>query len=376
MKIFAATRLMNNLAIRVDGNKHIGLGHIFRCLNFADFVKDQGNVVHFYMLESSLNPVVRRFLDQKGFPWIVVSPDHDPWQEDFSVLLHYLNRNHHDSILVDLIIPDQGDDDLNQNQEFRPMDAEMELQQLSGLGIPVFAISDQFDKVCLEADIIINTCPCQQVEWYSDDLQTRYLLGPEYYILAQPFKRFCDIPRTFTRAIPKIVTFCGGNDHRGFTEIILNSLQPIREDITLEVIVGAATPNGEQIAERLNSQGITAYFGIDDVAPVLFDADFAVSTSGNTLFDLAALGTPFAAVSTRERQRQTARFFQSTGNGVDLGRDPKEIISGLREAARTIIFNKEKLAEMSRRGRKLVDGSGAERIMAVMNAVIHNRPRN
>ncbi len=361
---------MKKIGIRVDGNEHIGLGHFFRCYHIASFLKEKAIDVHFLMLESSLTDTSMDFLASGGFSYKIVSTAHDPWQEDFIKLKKLIRQNQYDSILVDLIIPDKEDYDLNRNSEFRPINVSEELFKIYEMDIPVFAISDQFDKMVLEPDLIINTCPAQKNQWYQGITKTTYLLGPTYYVLPRSFRKYATAPKIFKRDIPKVVIFCGGNDHRGFTDIILKTLNTSLSDITLEVIIGAATPNGKGIAQSIQDQGVKAHFCLPDLAAVLFDADFVISTSGNTLFDLAALGVPAAALSTRKRQHVTAKFFETNGSCIDLGLEKHKIEQNLSKIVQPIILNRDRLKEMSLNGRKFVDGLGADRLIKEMKKAI------
>jgi len=363
---------MNRLAIRVDGNRHIGLGHFFRCIYLSHYLKEiEKTEVHFFMLKSSLNPQIRRFLEKESLPYTVISREDDPWREDYGAFQKRLEIGKYDGIVVDLLVPDPCDDDLNKNQEFQPLNVHNVLQILSRVGAPILAFSDQFDKVSLKADLIVNTCPTQKGEWYKGIKTTKYLLGPDYYILAPSLGKLTDISKTFERDRPKVVAFFGGNDHRGFTEVILKGLDKFLHELEFEIIVGAATPNGHQKAKDILKRGIRSYFAVADMAPIFFNADFAISASGNTLFDLAALGVPSATVFTRQRQRLTAKFFEEKGCSIDLGANKKEIIKGLEMIVHTVLKDTSKLEKMSVRGKAIVDGRGSDRLIKEMVRIIN-----
>ena len=349
------------LAVRVDGNRHIGLGHFFRCLHLATFLRGRSWEVVFFVLESSRGEVVSTFLEEAGIPAVTVSRPGRPWEPDDDAFLRRVSEGRFDCALTDLLQCDSGDDDLLHNGEFIPADVEGLLARLGDAGTPVMALSDRFDPVRLRADAVVNTCPAQRPEWYAGSA-VRHLLGPEYYFLPPSFREPAVRPRVFAPERPLVVVFCGGNDHRGFTPILLEGLEPYRERLRVEVVLGAATPDGDRVAAGYEARGYPCRFKVRDMAPVLAGADFVVSASGNTLFDLAALGTPSGAVSTRERQRVTARFFEQAGASLDFGLDAAEILPRLDAAVRGVVFDRSQLEAMSRAGRAVVDGKGLERV--------------
>lgn len=354
--------MLKNLAIRVDGNKHIGLGHIFRCIHLATALKENYEVnVCFHLLESSLNKNISYFLKQNNITYEVVSQQDDQWADDLNIFYKKISCGKYDAVLLDLLIPDSTDKDLLENPEYKPASVTQYLDTTKNIDIPVFAMSDQFNTMSLNADIIINTCPVQRIEWYNN--QCTYLLGPKYYILPNSFRRLTSQNKEFSNDKPKIVIFCGGNDHCNFTDIFLSVLKPYMESIKVEVILGAATPNIEYISKKLARSKIVVHSKKPDLAPIFFSADLVLSTSGNTLFDLAALGVPSAAVSTRIRQNQTTRFFAEGGSCIDLGFNQDTIEESLPNFIQTALQDHNQLQRMSMAGRRLVDGNGTFRIL-------------
>jgi spore coat polysaccharide biosynthesis predicted glycosyltransferase SpsG len=350
------------LAIRVDGNGHIGLGHVFRCLHLADGLRAAGIESVFLMLESSRRGRVASFLERGGYRSLAVSGA-DPWRQDDLRLAEVLKAEEFRVALADLLIPDASDDDLLDNPEYRPAAVPATLALLRRQGLRVASMSDQYDRMALPAEVIFNTCPAQEASWYAGDDATRYRLGTPYYLLPVAFRPFVERPKVFRAEQPKVLLFFGGNDHRGFTEPALAALAPLRDRIRVEAIVGAATPDGGAVAERLAAQGVAAHFGLPDVAPVLADADLALLASGNTLFDAAALGLPAIAFSTRVRQRITAQHFHRIGSAIDGGTADNADWPAIGRLVGDLLFDGPRLQGMAAAGKADVDGRGMERVI-------------
>lgn len=353
------------LAVRVDGNRHIGLGHFFRCYHLAMALRERGGpACEFFMLASSLGPVIHSFLERGEIACHLVSKPEDPWQEDHAALDQLLSMRGADAVLLDLLMPDPTDDDLNQNDEYHPALVPQIIDRLSGHGWPLMVMSDQFHHMGLAAEAVVNTCPTQDPAWYGPAAGGQYLVGPDYYILPESFRELAARKKPFHPVRPKVVVFLGGFDHRGYGEVIVPALLASRRPLEVEVILGAATPEPEQAIQRLRGQGVMVHHGLPDLAEVLFKADLVISTAGNTLFDLAALGTPAAAVATRERQYKTIEFFADRGCCLDLGIGREQLAQRLGRVIDEYLFDPARLAEMSARGRAAVDGRGVERLAA------------
>ncbi len=356
------------LAIRADGNGHIGMGHIFRALHLARGLRAKGVDSRFLILESTAKAIAD-FLSRDGFGFDVVSSPSDAWRQDEAVLLKSLNVRAYDAVLVDLLIPDGDDDDLLQNPEFVPADVPATLNALRHTSLPLAAISDQYDRMNLDADLVINTCPVQDPAWYvGTPLAGRCLLGAAAYLLPDSFRAQSARTRLFGANPAKVVAFFGGNDHRGFTTPVVAALEPLRKSnrISLELIVGAATHNAQGVIAALNDQGITTHYRLPDIASVFEGAEILLTASGNTLFDAAALGLPAVALSTRKRQKVTASYFHDHGSAIDLGVLDEQAWRRLANDVSSLLDNPSRLQSMSRAGQSLVDGKGIERVTAAL----------
>lgn len=362
------------VAIRVDGNRHIGLGHMFRMLHLAEHLTgDAGAEVRFLVLQSSLDSEVARFLHEAGLHIDVVSRPGDPWQEDRELLQRALQAQNSDVVIVDIIQPDLEDDDLNLNQEFRPVGPEPTIEAIQGLDVTTVLVSDRFDRYAPDVDLLVNSCPAQKYSWYQGLERPRMLLGTDAYILAPSMTALATAPRPPGHTPPRLAVFFGGNDHRGFLQRVLPELLERTGEAEIEAALGAATPNAEEIARDLSRQGLTAHCRLPDMGPFLLRADLALVTCGNTLFDLAALGTPSLALATRPRQRVTAEFLQNRGCCRFLGLHDQEYLPALRDALDTLLHAPALLGKMSRRGKETVSPHGALTIIDTITLVHRDR---
>lgn len=359
------------LAMRVDGNRHIGLGHFYRCFRLALGLRSLEDVeAEFLLLESSLSPRIESILANENLQWHVISLQENPWVEDLEKTGVLLTSGGYGGALVDLLIPDSGDNDLLDNLEYRPIDVKQWLNMASETGLPLAAISDQYMRMDMKADLIINSCPAQYRSWYEPSPDRVYLIGNESYPLGEDFQPYRAKPKIFSESVLQIVCFFGGNDHAGFADPVVEVLLGLDLPLTVRLLIGASTPEGEARAAQFRAMGVEAEFAVPDIAARFFEADLVICASGTTLQDLAAIGIPSVTFATRKRQEVTARFFDEAGCGRYLGRWSERIAEPLHQVIRELYEDRKKLYEMSAAGKGAVDGKGMKRVCDAVSQMV------
>jgi spore coat polysaccharide biosynthesis predicted glycosyltransferase SpsG len=104
---------------------------------------------------------------------------------------------------------------------------------------------------------------------------------------------------------------------------------------------------------------------------LLFEGDVGFTAGGNTLYELACVGTPALVLYEDDHEMEQGIEFQRNGFGVCLGR-------GVGVTKSRIWRELDKLEEpdvretWSRKGRSVVDGQGVERVLASLSALCSN----
>ncbi len=200
---------MPTFALRVDGNRHIGMGHVFRAMFRAEHLRAAGAGAEVLALAATLAPPVTDFLAARGLRAVPVSGPDDPCRADPELLRAAYASGRYAGAVVDLLEPDPGDDDLWDNPQYVPADLADELEAARGAGLPLCVFSDRCGPMDFPAGLLVNTCPAQRREWYAAGA-ARVLLGPEGYILAPSFAAPAARDKAFTRTAPRVAVFCGG----------------------------------------------------------------------------------------------------------------------------------------------------------------------
>jgi spore coat polysaccharide biosynthesis predicted glycosyltransferase SpsG len=99
----------------------------------------------------------------------------------------------------------------------------------------------------------------------------------------------------------------------------------------------------------------------------MLGADVAISGGGQTLYELAATGTPAVAIRLADNQTLNLRNLQAAGMLLWAGdAGDADLETMVTSALMVLAENRGRRTEMSRRGRALVDGRGAARVAAAV----------
>lgn len=199
---------------------------------------------------------------------------------------------------------------------------------------------------------------------------TRLLMGPSHAplrreIAAGPPPTRATMPDTGGER--RVLFSFGGADPAGTSLLALESLSRCKTPFDSTLVVGAANARRAEIEKAARGvPHLRLVFDASDMRALMTWADLAVVAAGGTCLELAYLGVPAIVVVTAENQRRVADAFVARGTAVSVG-DAASL------TARTLALTIDRLfaidpqrEEMGVRGRALVDGRGADRVLAAM----------
>jgi spore coat polysaccharide biosynthesis predicted glycosyltransferase SpsG len=138
----------------------------------------------------------------------------------------------------------------------------------------------------------------------------------------------------------------------------------------VHVVAVAATPS---IAAELAAlepgpgQSVEVVAPVEDLAALAVTCDLAVTAAGTSVWEFLCLGVPAALVCVTDNQRVGYDAVAQQGVAVPVGLlDELRHDPGARESAvaalRHVLKDPESMHELARRGQRLVDGRGRERV--------------
>ncbi len=323
---------------RVDASRAIGIGHVARCMTLAERLRQAGALVEFACLElpGNIIPDIRRAgFDVRTadgpigarFDWLVV--DHYGLDAGYESAMRACVRRI-------LVIDDLAN---------RPHDCDLLLDQ----------------------------------NLYAD-MQSRYLrhVPPHARVLAGP--RFALLRPEFSAARPRvrrqkearrIFVFFGGSDPTNETVKALRGLAgPGHGDICMDVLVGVSNPFRDQIEALARGKPNVALIPpTNRISELLLAADLAVGAGGTTSWERCCLGVPTIAIAVADNQVALSATLAERGYQIFLGRSDALHSHHIPDAVSDSLTDFDATVAMGLRGMELVDGLGAERVVAAMETI-------
>ena len=105
----------------------------------------------------------------------------------------------------------------------------------------------------------------------------------------------------------------------------------------------------------------------------LFAADLAITAGGISAYEALCTGTPLLALSYDRCQQMAVAAIAREGACIDLGLGDNVIPGRLRAQLALVDCNEDLRRRLSRRGKEIVDGRGAERVAQIVRTAVIDR---
>jgi len=248
----------------------------------------------------------------------------------------------------------------------------LQIDVLRQEGIRVACI-DELGNDELDCDLVINPSLVTEYHRYtSNNPRFRVCAGPQYIPLSEEYEVLYQQPRSITGDIQNIVIAMGGTDRSGATLRIVESLLEWRRDVTKHVVVGAGFVNITELESKLStveSAGFVIHRNLRSLVDLLMLSDIGFTAGGNTLYELACVGTPAVILFEDPHERKQGLAFQERGFGICLG-PGTDVTKEQIWSALDVLAPPKYRHTMCDVGRSLVDGRGAERILTLILELI------
>ncbi|MEQ1760514.1 MAG: hypothetical protein ABL986_19555 [Vicinamibacterales bacterium] len=190
------------------------------------------------------------------------------------------------------------------------------------------------------------------------------LLGPDYVMLRREFAALQ--PRTLHSEITNVLVTTGGADPTGLSLTLVEAVRDVLDSTSITVVVGPYfSENVRSTLQQKASVDPSLRIVLDprSVCELMLTADLALTSGGQTAYELAAAGLPACAVRVAPNQTGNLSGLQQrgailwVGDVADqgLGRQVRGAIAGLAR-------DPQLRRQMSQKGQQTVDGLGAVRV--------------
>jgi UDP-2,4-diacetamido-2,4,6-trideoxy-beta-L-altropyranose hydrolase len=248
------------VAIRVDGNAEIGLGHFVRCTSLAHMLKDD------YDIDFHCKPLPADLInDIKKHEWGY----HELTDENA-----FVGKTEGGMIVI------------MDGYKFGT-DYQMEVK---ARGVRLVCIDDLHDREFF-ADLIINHAPGVKGSDYRAQAYTRFALGPQYALLRPSFLKAAS--REAVKESGCILVSFGGSDSKNLTLKAVEIICGFREFKRIIVITGASYNFASSIESvHVADKRVSHFHAIDEeqMAELMLRSDLTVTPSSSILFESIAAG--------------------------------------------------------------------------------------
>lgn len=321
----------------------MGTGHLLRCLALAQGLKDGGNEVIF-LTHCEPGKLIERV---KG--------------EGFKV---YPLRESGDTEETGEILRDENPGWLV--LDGYQFDAGYQ-KAVKEAGYRLLVIDDYAHLPQYHADIVLNQNFGAERYNYRAEPYTKLLLGTKYVLLRREFLKYKNFKRIIPKVAKKVLVTLGGADPGNNTLDVLRAANGIDATLDVKVVIGAGNPHYTSIKDEAEGSrhDIEILRDVGDMAPLMAWADVAVSAGGTTVWEVAFMGLPALLCIVAENQEGAVNAMADEGY-VTAGWINESSAAELGNLLEQLLYGKELREAIKEKGRQIVDGNGAKRVIEEM----------
>ena len=339
---------VRDIFYRVDGGANIGMGHIYRGNILANCLRKYN--ILFLLKEDEVG---QKKLESRHHKVCRTNPlSEEAELDDIEAMASKLKPC---LIIVDL---------LNTSEYY------MERIKLCGTKVLSFENIGDGNRY---SDIVINAVMEGPESSSRIANGTRYYSGAEYKIFNEFFdSNYEPEPARQDKKLHILISF-GGSDPDLFTLRVAEVLEPLRESVSLMIVLGPAFDCEKELREVLKKLNHEYQIkkDVENMAELMWWADIAViAGGGSSLYEIARMGTPGVVMNKVEHQVINARRFARLGTVIDLGYGYECSEEVITSAVERLLSDNELRQEMSEKGRQLVDGNGRKRVLEIIEGVM------
>jgi spore coat polysaccharide biosynthesis predicted glycosyltransferase SpsG len=220
------------------------------------------------------------------------------------------------------------------------------------------------------ADIILNQNISANPLMYPCSGEVRLLLGTNYVLLRREFLSW-QVERAFPKIARRVLVTLGGSDPDNRTLKIIRALEKVSvPGLEAKIVVGSANPNLDSLRQASGGKGPEILTGVANMPELMAWADVAVTAGGSTCWESAFMGLPSLILIMSENQRANAEGLARSGIAINLGWFNEVSVDQVVHALTLLMKSQEARERMSALGQQLVDGLGASRALAALQAPI------
>lgn len=228
---------------------------------------------------------------------------------------------------------------------------------------------DEWGHRFLSCDVIINPM-IDPFFWEYGASPAKLYAGQDYLILPEKITVYHERQNSIPEKIGRACVSMGGVDKFGSTVKIARWLLEKHPDVQLDVILGGGFRYQEELESVIQGRDNVRFMqNISDIYDYFEAADIAFCAGGNTLHELACIGTPAVIVPTMPHERSNGNRFGIMGFGITLGM-AEELSDGELAAAWEKLSDRKNRQDMMLSGKRICSGNGGKLVVEIIKGWI------
>lgn len=340
----------DSLIIRADGSRVLGHGHVFRTLVLGRELARQGRRITYVCRDLDGAPLAR--IRQAGFQ-VCLLPGGMDEEKDAAATVEAARKHQASWIVTD--------------RYATPPESYI---RFSDEGFLTLAVDD-IATCALPVDLLLN----QNIDADTLDYDTRpdtvRLLGPAHALVRSVYRSERPPAPRDPRPARRVLVFMGGGDSHNVTARVVRALDRQSDLVEAQVVVGAAYPFMDDLADLAETCGITVTIHQDlpHLAGLMAWADLGISAGGSVAWEFCCMGVPMLMLPYVDNQMGIARGLDAHKAALTPGTADQVDDDRLAEAVQGLLDDPDRLAGMARAAWNLVDGRGVFRVARAMEDI-------
>jgi len=347
---------------RCDGSGRLGLGHIVRCMAFAQGLKRQG--IGSLFITRATDETITDSIRSGGYA-VCTIPGGSDFAEDARITLQHASWRQARIIVTDI----SNSDMLARRDDYCEYLGSLKKHGMYIITIDGLGGDCLCDKACIASDMAVIPYYGAEQEAYKRSTSTVFLLGPAYFIFRPEFIAAAGQEKPLTDTPTNILVSMGGTDPFCYTAKAARALGRLQKPgMHIRIIIGKGFDPAAVAETRQAVKDFPGTYELkvdcESMAEQMLWADLAVIASGLTVYEAAVTGTPALIISQYHHHAEIMERYAGSGAAVHLGWGETIDEAHIAHMSEQLLYSPGRRHAMSCRGRELVDGRGLDRIIS------------